>query len=502
MLHGSAPTEVSSQNIVQEQQEIDLDVARRPESVAHDQGGPDSSSYLQLPVEVMRLAYGPFPKSSSGGSGHYRDLTLLKTESGYRTVLETDQQEVLGFLLVSKAHNDSFSACLDQRIPVHIQLSSQLSPVSDGSLELNIRNLANMLPAFSRKLFVRTKIHNFQHSFDSSQDGSTFEWGGDAVTPWPADSLSAEDVQANEVFTQSLAEHLVRKDTEEMDLVVPATCEGFALPVQATILFDVTTSPAFTEFKKRLKGCNDTEDIYLTINNAEGDALPDEQDSNGELESKNFKDIESNALVKSNTTLFEELPLELLEQIYPHIGWPLRRINHLKYDAVIVITKTPGGHDKIVTAAFEDLAKSLSLSTLLHDRLGEAYPSLDDTLPLLNYSKVNCGHSKIELGSTIYSRGVFLSSECAATSFSLDTIEPKEDCVDSMEEFAPFEWVEITNCKDVEEGGQWPIVFESNEPFVSAQTPELFTAADISIAGNYPLQNMLFSLLMMTSTLL
>ncbi|PIA92952.1 hypothetical protein CB0940_04288 [Cercospora beticola] len=214
---------------------------------------------------------------------------------------------------------------------------------------------------------------------------------------------------------------------------------------------------------------------------------------------------DTNALTATDKTPIEELPFELLQHVYSYIGLPLRCIHHSTYDRVIIMTKTTYGHDRILIVDHEDLARSLSLSKLLHDRIGSlmhrkvplhfqvnmvvkrstdgmeaevAHSSLADVIPLSTHKVVRNGRSEIEAISTIHSRGVFIHIDCDATSFSLDPVEQEDDLISNLDEPSQFDWIHTTGCDDLVEGNDWADEFGNYESLDSAFTLDTFTASD------------------------
>ncbi|GIZ43781.1 hypothetical protein CKM354_000699500 [Cercospora kikuchii] len=198
------------------------------------------------------------------------------------------------------------------------------------------------------------------------------------------------------------------------------------------------------------------------------------------------------AFTATANTPIEELPFELLQHVYSYIGLPLRCIHHSTYDRVIIMTKTTSGHDRILIVDHEDLARSLSLSKLLHDRIGSLMHRkvpLHLKVDMVVKRSVDCKEVKVDHSSladgietigTIHSHGIFLDIDCDATSFSLDPIEAEMDLSSSLDEPSQFDWIDTTDCNNIVEGEDWADEFEDYESLDSAFTLDTFTASDTS----------------------
>ncbi|PPJ58593.1 hypothetical protein CBER1_11395 [Cercospora berteroae] len=216
-----------------------------------------------------------------------------------------------------------------------------------------------------------------------------------------------------------------------------------------------------------------------------------------------------NTLTNSNNTPIEELPFELLQHVYSYIGLPLRCIHHSTYDRVIIMTKTTCGHDRILIVDHEDLARSLSLSKLFHNRIGllmhrkvplhlkvnmlvkrsvdgkeveVAHSALSDVIPLATHTVLRGGSKEIETIVTIHSRGIFLDIDCDATSFSLDPIEAEIDLSSSLDEPSQFDWIDTTGSNNIVEGKVWADELDNHESLDSSFALDTFTASDTSTA--------------------
>ncbi|PIA92616.1 hypothetical protein CB0940_04287 [Cercospora beticola] len=247
----------------------------------------------RLPVELMSQIYGCTFSPYLNAAIHNRDFTLIKTESGFHTLAETDCKEAMDFMLVNTEHNEKFSAYLNRHAPVHVSLVTKLTPVDDSSFHLTIRSVDNILPTMARQLYISTEIETPDESFANPEDTSKFEWEGDVLTPWPVDSLAEEDIMANEIFAQAFRKHLGKELPEDVCMTVTHSEEEESIvqQVDRRTQFDITTSPTFVELKKRLQGCVDTEDIFLVFDNVGGGSLSGEDESGGEFDGMVFKEL-------------------------------------------------------------------------------------------------------------------------------------------------------------------------------------------------------------------